>query len=101
MSRRIPSWRETSSAEQPIADVGTNHFPCRKPLTEFVNFIHRRQWADSGWIGRSDSKPALWIDIPPFDGLETAGPGRLGRRLGKAYFATFGLSTTAFQSIRI
>jgi hypothetical protein len=43
----------------------------------------------------------VWIDILPFDGLETARPGWLGYRRDKAHFAIFGLSNTAFQRIRI
>jgi large subunit ribosomal protein L36 len=34
----------------------------------------------------------VWIDIRPYNGLETARPGRHGRRRDKADFATFGLS---------
>src|SRR4051794_9988382 len=31
---------------------------------------------------------SVWIDIRPRHGLETAGPGRHGRRRDKAHFAT-------------
>jgi large subunit ribosomal protein L36 len=33
-----------------------------------------------------------FIDIRPWHGLETAGPGRRSRRRGRACFATFGLA---------
>jgi hypothetical protein len=39
------------------------------------------------------------VDIPPRHGLETAGLGRHGRQRDKAHFATFGLSSTAFQKL--
>jgi hypothetical protein len=57
--------------------------------------------------GRILAKPArmrdvpVWIDIRPGNGLETAHPGRQGRQRGYVHFATFGLSNTAFQRIRI
>jgi large subunit ribosomal protein L36 len=34
----------------------------------------------------------VWIDIRPYNGLETARPGRHGRQRDKSDFATFGLS---------
>jgi large subunit ribosomal protein L36 len=51
--------------------------------------------------GPQTASRSLWIDIGPLHGLETARPGRHGRQRVKAYFATFGLSNTAFGSIRI
>jgi large subunit ribosomal protein L36 len=46
-------------------------------------------------LARGDEKGLngpVWIDIRPRYGLETARPGRLGRRRDKSDFATFGLS---------
>ena len=51
--------------------------------------------------GQIDLETPVWIDIRPRNGLETARPGRQSRRRDRARFATFGLSNTAFQSIRI
>ena len=39
----------------------------------------------------SKTGSACSVDIPPRHGLETAGPGRLGRLRDQARFATFGL----------
>ena len=40
------------------------------------------------------------VDICPRHGLETAGPGRHGRRRDQALFAIVGLSRTAFQKLQ-
>ena len=50
---------------------------------------------------RRKREAPVWIDIRPGNGLETAHPGRQGRQRDYAHFATFGLSNTAFQRIRI
>ena len=63
--------------------MARNPQKCRKVRSVFVR-------------GRAD-----WIDIPASDGLETACLGRHGCQRDKAHFATFGLSPTAFQDIRI
>jgi large subunit ribosomal protein L36 len=42
--------------------------------------------------GKIGPERAVWIDIPPRNGIETAHPGRQGRRRECVYFATFGLS---------
>jgi hypothetical protein len=53
------------------------------------------------WPAQIGLKGPVWIDIRPRNGLEIARPGRHSRRRDEARFATFGLSNTAFQSIRI
>ena len=99
---RYQSLRETQlSAESPRpliqGFVGRGY----KPLTKL---------AYSSGAGTRPARPGpqivvaggpVWIDILPFDGLETARPGWLGYRRDKAHFAIFGLSNTAFQRIRI
>jgi large subunit ribosomal protein L36 len=64
--------------------------------------FYNRTWIGSiGLWQPTARRTPVCIDIPPRNGLETAHPGRHSRQRDQAHFATFGLSNTAFQSIRI
>jgi large subunit ribosomal protein L36 len=58
-------------------------------LTEFIYFSSRPR--DRAEADRNRVISAVWIDIRPPHGLETAHPGRHSRRRDQARFASFGL----------
>jgi hypothetical protein len=51
-----------------------------KPLTEFVYFVYRPQTGSIVAVSRTPRDLPVWIDNRPFNGLETARPGRHSRR---------------------
>jgi large subunit ribosomal protein L36 len=66
-------------------------------LAEFVYFVYQRESGSIVAVSRTPDGLRVWIDIRPFDGLETARPGRRSRRRDQAHFATFGLANDSAE----